>query len=201
MEIGAFLLYNFYTVMIEIITEAIVLDKEDLGEQDSRVFLYTKELGKVIAKATSARRITSKLAAHLEPLNHAEVRLISKSDFLDGKGFQVADAVLTDNSGELKSNPELLSRASAVFSLIKKSIPEAVPEPELWNFLEAIRNCKAVPAVAEALALLGFNVQFSACELCDRFQPEYFFPVNNFFVCRGCKMNSKEKREDFIKVL
>ena len=45
--------------MLEIATEAIVLDKEDLGEYDSRVFLYTKEFGKVGAKATSLRKITS----------------------------------------------------------------------------------------------------------------------------------------------
>ena len=73
--------------MLELVTEAIVLDKEDVGEQDSRVFLYTKDFGKIGAKATSLRKITSKLAAHLEPLNYATVRLVSRGNLLEDGNF------------------------------------------------------------------------------------------------------------------
>ena len=65
--------------MQEHFTEALVLDKEILGELDYRVFLYTQQLGKIAAKVRSGRRITSKLAPHLEPLNFIQARLIEKN--------------------------------------------------------------------------------------------------------------------------
>ena len=43
----------------EYYTQALVLAKEPTGESDSQVFLYTSDLGLVIAKAVGARKIVS----------------------------------------------------------------------------------------------------------------------------------------------
>ena len=187
--------------MLEVITEAVVLDKEDLGEQDSRVFLYTKDLGKIAAKATSARKITSKLAGHLQPFNLITARLISKQNFFDGKGFQLADALSIDNSKNLKSDPELLSEAIKTFDLIRRSIPEGVPDRELWEFLGGILNKEAPAHLSNALQILGFDSAYAVCELCDNSKPGYFFPKNNFFVCQSCRAVSNEIKNNFIKLL
>ncbi|MBI3046339.1 MAG: DNA repair protein RecO [Candidatus Harrisonbacteria bacterium] len=186
--------------MFEIITEAIVLDKEDLGESDSRVFLYTKDLGKVAAKATSLRKITSKLAAHLEPFNWVTARLVSRSDFADSRNFQLAEALLIDNAGDLKSNPANLRQAIEAVNLIRKSIPESAPDENLWQVLQNIRSQKTIYSIQEILKILGLDLEFAGCELCRKPGPEYFYPRGNFFTCRTCRLASKETKENFIRL-
>ena len=91
-------------VMVEYFTEALVLDKEDSGDLDARIILYTEDLGKITAKAKSVKRITSKLNGHLEPLNFIQVRLVEKN------GFQIVDALTIANSANFKENPAVFFR-------------------------------------------------------------------------------------------
>ena len=186
--------------MLEVIVEAIVLDKEDLGEQDSRVFLYTKNFGKISAKATSLRKITSKLSSHLEPLNYISARLISKGDFFDGKGFQLADALLIDSAKELKSDINFLRPALEAINLFKKSIPAGVPDLDLWKVLEDLRLKKTSLGLLSGLKMLGFDSKFASCELCGKTNPEFFYLKDNFFICRQCQFSSAADKIDFIKV-
>jgi DNA repair protein RecO (recombination protein O) len=55
--------------------EAIVLKGLDLGESDRIVTLYTRAFGKIRAIAKGARRPTSRLAGHVEPLVHCSFQL------------------------------------------------------------------------------------------------------------------------------
>jgi len=48
--------------------EGLTLKKSTLGEADLLITLFTREQGKVRAVARGARRSTSKLVGHLEPL-------------------------------------------------------------------------------------------------------------------------------------
>lgn len=108
--------------MAEYFTEALVLDKQDLGELDARVFLFTEKLGKVRAKITSARKITSKLSSHLEPLNWIKVRLVERKN-----DFQVADALRIGKFPDTEI---------AGLELIKELGAENQPEPHLWLLLK-----------------------------------------------------------------
>ncbi|OHB05227.1 MAG: DNA repair protein RecO [Candidatus Zambryskibacteria bacterium RIFCSPLOWO2_01_FULL_45_43] len=184
--------------MIEVISEAIVLDKEDLGEYDSRVFLYTKDFGKVAARATSLRKITSKMSSHLEPLGYVMARLVSSRDNLDGP-MQLADALSVDYP---KKELEIagIRQALRVADCLSHSIPAGVPDKDLWDFLYAIAVGGEPATLLKALKFLGFDPQFSSCELCARTAPEYFSPKNNFFICRTCTLSSAAVRSDFIPV-
>ncbi len=187
-------------MLTEIITDAIVLDKEDLREQDGRIHLYTRDLGKVTARTVSSRKILSKLAAHLEPLNLVTARLISKKDSFDARGFQLVDALSQDQARILKGDPQELAAAIRVYGLISKSIPPGVPDQELWDFLQAIRSGNSRATLHQALHTLGFNSQFARCELCDRTQPEYFSPGENFFICTACTFNANRPEIEFVKL-
>ena len=107
--------------MEEYFTEALVLDKEPIGESDSLISLYTKELGKITARAISIRKITSKLSSHLEPLNFVDARLVHKNR------FQVVDALKTGR---------LNSKAIGTLHLIKDLSGEGEPDRDLWNLLK-----------------------------------------------------------------
>ncbi len=186
--------------MFEVVTEAIVLDKEDFREHDQRIYLYTKALGKVIAKTTSSRKILSKLAAHVEPLNMVTVKLVSKGDGMDGRSLQLIDALSTDTAAALKKDPQQLAQAIRVCELIHRSIPVGVPDEDLWNFLQFLRSGNRNVTFHAALHVLGFNAQFARCQNCDRTQPEYFAPGENFFICTACTFNARTADACFIKV-
>jgi len=183
---------------LEITTEAIVLGKEDAGEYDSRIFLYTKDFGKLSAKATSARKITSKLAAHIEPLLHTTIRLVSRGDAFEGRGFQLTDA-LTEHPSSKGDQAEVRS-ALAIAEAAKSLIPDAVPDQETWSMLRDVCDLKNHMSVRELLRFFGFDPEFSACEFCSAAPPQYFLPKNHFFSCRTCVLNLQIGRKELIEV-
>lgn len=186
--------------MFEAITEAIVLDKEDLRDFDQRIHLYTRDLGKVSAKTVSSRKILSKLAAHLEPLNLVTARLISRGDGFDARGLQLVDALSIDSASELKGNAQELASAIKICELIRHSIPNGVPDEGLWDFFQTIRSGRRKLDLQDALKVIGFNSFFARCQICDKTQPEYFVPGDNFFVCTACTFNANSFDINFIKI-
>lgn len=149
--------------MQEYVTDAIVLKKDPLGDQDGRYVLFTKRFGRIVAKAKSSRKITSKLAPHLEPGMVAKVR------FIETKGTQLIDA--------LKSGDIALPLAQ--LHALNQLIPDADPEPALWELL--VSGGFAWP---RALAILGWDPEGAECTACAAPHPEYFFIARQEFYCR-----------------
>lgn len=167
--------------MIEYFTKAFVLDSENINELDKLVYLYTEELGKVVARAKSARKITSKLAAYLEPLNFIRVRLIEKN------GFQVVDAL---NFNRIAVSPQSL----AINRFIKEMTAEIQPDKKLWRFIRRLadKNFSYRPL----LKILGFDPDFARCQICDSRSVAYFSKNDHIFFCRQC--SSKVPKNEII---
>lgn len=158
--------------MLEHYTKAVVLDKEDYGDFDLRVFLYSKDLGRIQAKVKSAKKITSKLAAHLEPGSFVDARVIRRG------GFQVVDAL---SSGFMPRDPKNLS----LLRLIKDLTMEEDADMEIWEMLSSGKLTSA-----EVLRVLGFDPQFAACRTCDVGQPTHFLVRDLEYSCLNCLMRS-----------
>jgi hypothetical protein len=60
---------------VNVNVEAVVLAAEDLSETDRRLTLYTRERGRLYARAAGARRAGARLAAATEPGARARFRL------------------------------------------------------------------------------------------------------------------------------
>jgi len=160
--------------MLEYVTEALVLDKVDLGEQDLRVFLFTKDFGRVAAKIKSGKKITSKLAAHSEPLNFVTVRIVDKNK------PQLIDVL---SCGKLIPGKTIFK----TLSLIKEISPENQPDLDLWNFLMKIKNKNVEEDVfIETLMLLGFDPKHAKCNNCLKGSPDFFSVKDLAFYCRDC---------------
>lgn len=151
--------------MLEIVTEAIVLDKEWQGEQDARTHLFTKDLGRVLAKATSARKITSKLNPHLEPLNRVIVRLVQKNHLP-----QLVDAVRSERLPIVMLAP---------LRAVKELAAEYEQDAELWAAFHQRAPLKDV------LRILGYDPRFAQCEECGA-PPMHFSFTHHAFVCDRC---------------
>lgn len=152
-------------------SEAVVLDKMPLGDLDNRFFLFTKRFGKLVAKAKSGRKITSKLSPHLEPGNVAFVRLIEKN------GLQVGDAL---KAGRVSADVPNLAALNAM-------LPESEPDERLWQALLAKEfNWPHV------LKILGWDPAGASCGTCDRGPAAFHIGSQNFF-CGACSLKFDPK--------
>lgn len=155
--------------MREYLTEAIVLDREISGETDARIFLYTRELGRVMARARSAGFITSRLSSYLQPLRRVQVRLVEKN------GIQVVDALPVGESNRL--SPEKVGLCQIVRSLTS----EHHPDEQLWNELIAPKT-----SALKILTVLGFDPRHATCHMCEAANPEYFSSRDAHYYCVKC---------------
>ncbi len=162
--------------MTEYLTNALVLDIEDVGELDKAVYLFTKDLGKVRAKAKSARKITSKLSGHLQPLNFVKVRLVEKN------GLQITDALVLDR---VKSSQTAL----AVLDFISVMTYEFQQDKHLWSLIKKIfqnlKNNKDI-SLRPLIEAFGFDPKFAKCSVCESKNIYYFSKTEQVFLCSKC---------------
>ncbi len=152
-----------------------MLDKQNKGEFDSRVFLYTKELGRISAKVTSARKIISKLNPHLEPLNIIDVRLVHKNN------FQVIDALRKD---------KLPFSFLKIIKLVQELTLENEPDFSLWTILRVLHQ-KNYPNLKVILNNLGYNPEFASCIICEQSPTHFSFKELGFY-CKKCVFQNSE---------
>jgi DNA repair protein RecO (recombination protein O) len=162
--------------MNEIYTRGIVLDRKDYGEIDSRITLYTQELGKITPRAKSARKINSRLSAHLEPLTFGKFRIIEKN------GFQIVDA-LAEKNFKLEFNQDNLKikKIISIFSLISELVDYQQPEPDLWNLLASNQIFGS-----KILKVLGFDPTHATCINCAKPKPKIFIIKDMHYICQNC---------------
>ena len=168
--------------MQEYVSEAVVLHQEYNGDLDSRCAIFTKHFGKISGKVKSVRRITSKLAGHLQPGNRVTVR------FVETGGLQLVDA--------LKEAKQNLTPADLYF--LDRLLAEGEPDFALWQELTAAKfDWRRV------LKILGWDPSQAECSSgrsClsggqDQ-PPAAFSPANQEFFCELCA--SKIKPNELI---
>ena len=68
--------------------QAIILMRKNIGEADRLLFAFTRERGLILIKARGVRKITSKLAPHIEPMQIVDLTIVEgKRDWVL-TGFQ-----------------------------------------------------------------------------------------------------------------
>lgn len=162
--------------MRESFIEALVLDRREAGECDTLADLYTKERGKIIARAKSARKIASKLGPYLEPLNLIEARVLE-----NGRAtFQIVDAL---GVAKFSLTPENLR----LLELVNRLTFDLEPDPRLWNALcgSLTGRAEGGTAVSRVLAVLGYDPAHAACASCGK-PPEHFSTADAAFYCKAC---------------
>ena len=62
-------------------TRAIILDRKDYREDDSRIIVYSEKKGKLNLIARGAKKMKSKLSGHIEPLILSRLMVIKGKEF------------------------------------------------------------------------------------------------------------------------
>jgi len=143
-----------------------------LGEADLLLTLYTRDAGKLRAVAKGARKTTSRLVGHFEPLTLNRLAL-SRGRNLD----IITQAQVIDNFSDLKGNLTGLSQGLYIAELLDGFGSEAHPNPELYQLsLEALRAVGQAAASElplrffelHLLRVSGFMPELYDCVECRR---------------------------------
>lgn len=129
--------------------QAIVLLYTPSGEHDRLYALYTIEMGKISLLVKGARKIESKLAAHLEPPVFADV-LLARGKQRD----HLAGALVIKDFHALKSQGKRRYLALEAARLVDLLVPMEASEPAVFQLLINFLNYLEREKIASnALAL------------------------------------------------
>lgn len=112
-------------------TEGIVLKKLDIGEADGLYALYTRDCGKVVARAAGIRKNEAKLRGHLEPLSHTAVRMITGKN-----GERLIGATLVNFWERMRSRETNMRLASHVARRVDEQCFPGERDPSLWDLMK-----------------------------------------------------------------
>ena len=191
--------------------QGIVLESKPLGEANLMVTLLTSDDGKLRAVARGARKTTSKLVGHLEPLTSVEMSLNRGSDFHYVSQVQVLDGFLP-----LKAGLGGVTRGLYLAELASWYAVEEAPGTSIHNLLlDALRvlpQCNNPDVVLrcfemQLLKVSGFMPELHACVECaEELLPRnhQFSPEAGGVLCHQCRPSNVVVRPlslDALKVL
>jgi len=176
--------------------EAIVLKGLDLGESDRIVTLYTRAFGKIRAIAKGARRPTSRLAGHVEPLVHCSFQL--------AKGRELDVITQAQTRAAYRNVREVLVSTVAgwyLAELVDRFTVERQPSAPTFDLLATglvHLDRGFAPALVcrwfdlHLLERTGFRPELSSCVECGRERNEesLFSPAAGGVLCGRCASGS-----------
>ena len=112
-------------------TIAIILKKIAAGEGDEMVICYTKDFGKIAARAQGVKKEQAKLRGHLEPLSKSAIQLV-----LGKNGERLVYAELLDAYIGFRGELDLLFAAHYAAALVDASCMVGEPDANIFHLLE-----------------------------------------------------------------
>ena len=112
-------------------TLAIVLSSGAAGESDGLYSLYTKDFGKIRARAQGVKKVDAKLRGHLETLALSRVGFVQTRH---GERLVYAEAL--EGFGAIRSDIERMKTALYVAALLDEAIFPGEPDLPVWGLLE-----------------------------------------------------------------
>jgi len=111
--------------------EAIILHADDIFDADRLYLLFSREEGKVRARARGVRRPKSRLAGNLLPYVPTSLELVSGEN-----GWQlIVQAHASAAGGFPQASLPFLQHAELVAEAIDKLLPDLEPHPDIFNGL------------------------------------------------------------------
>jgi len=136
---------------------AIIINRFDFRENDILVCLYSQEFGKLNLLAKGAKKIDSKLAAHLEPLTLSKVLIIP------GKGFDyLASAISQDYFINIKEDLDRYNLACYILKIFNSNYLYFLNQLENKNLDIFLSSW-----LLGFLNILGYKPHINNCLLCQ----------------------------------
>lgn len=189
-------------------SEALTLRKLPLGEADLIVTFYTRDSGKLRAVAKGARKNSSRLVGHLEPLTQVSLSLARGAN-LD----VVTQAQVISNFPPLKDHLESITKGLYLAELVDGFGSEDQPNPALYNL--ALDTLHAIAKNPDSdlplryfefrlLAVSGLMPELYHCVDCRRpLEPgaHRFSPNVGGVICLDCNPEEARMRPLSVRAL
>lgn len=128
--------------------QAIVLNRKVFRENDLLINFYTKKHGKIVLQAVGAKKIKSKLAGHIEPMN------LVKIEWVRGKTLDKLTGAVVDSSfSDIKNNLDKVNYAQYFLQIIDKITQVQHPDKKIFEFLKNVLE-KLIRAEEKNLSLI-----------------------------------------------
>lgn len=174
-------------------TEGIVLSRNDLGEHDRVISLFTRDEGLVQAVVKGARKPKSKLSPVTQPLTRAAFQLF-RGRSLD-RVTQVA--LITTYPGIMQGYAKMVY-ASFLSEMVSQIVPEREKNETAFDFFGRVLSCLeerddpwpvAAWGVLGIVARAGFAPSFGRCAVCAAVPspPVYFSAEAGGVLCDRCR--------------
>jgi len=138
--------------------QAVVLWSRRSREADKIVGLFTREMGRVTARATSAARSTAKFGALTEPFVESDIALY----LVPGRGWgKIVGGRIRSSFPALRTQVDRSTAASWVCEVVQRLTPEEQSSPEKFFLLhETLSALSSTPRLG--MIRLAFAVRFLA---------------------------------------
>lgn len=139
-------------------TEGIVLKKIPHEEHDALYDIYTKEFGKVRARAQGVQKEGAKLKGHLEPLSMVRVT------FVQGRhGERLTHATMMKSWEGIRQSLEKIAGALRMADMVDHQCFPGQADQCVWNlFLESLLVLEEHSFAGEVL--VRFSERFARCQ-------------------------------------
>lgn len=154
-------------------TGAIVLHTTDIFDSDRSYLLFTREMGKIRARAKGVRKPTSRLGGHLLPFIETTIEAIQTG----GDWWLIVTASVGSDISQYPDNPlSFLQQGKVVAESVDKIIVDGEPHPELFDglvyTLDRLRN-RAIEGEQDPYKLLIITAEFLFKCICQLgYRPE-----------------------------
>ncbi len=173
-------------------TLGLVIKKQNYGETDRIITVFSPDLGKKRIIAKAIRRPTSKLAGHLDTFMLSQLMLTDSEDLP-----RVTSAVLAEPFEEIRINLQNTERAFAITKVIERIILEDVSQRAIFQItLDALARLNSgqpwgaiwVFFLSELAGELGLGPGDFACQVCRAklVGGGFWHFEDRQFVCQGC---------------
>ncbi|HUD20719.1 MAG TPA: DNA repair protein RecO [Candidatus Saccharimonadales bacterium] len=173
-------------------TLALVLKKQNLGETDRIVTIFSPSLGKKRVVAKAVRKPLSKLAGHLDTMMVSQLILTDKPELPT-----VISASLVESFEHLRTNLPELEKAYAVSKITERVIIEDVPQQAIFQLTvdTLVRINQQDPFTIiwlkflfDLAKLLGLGMTAFHCQKCQKkiTGPAHWVELERAFYCQDC---------------
>ncbi len=173
-------------------TLGLVIKKQNYGETDRIITIFSPDLGKKRIIAKAIRRPTSKLAGHLDTFMLSQLMLTDNEDLP-----RVTSAILAEPFEDIRNQLTLTERAFAITKVIERVILEDVSQRAIFQItldaMARLNDNQPWPAVwtyflSELANELGLGPGDFLCRQCHQklIGGGYWHVEDRQFVCGTC---------------
>ncbi|MBI4948500.1 DNA repair protein RecO [Candidatus Berkelbacteria bacterium] len=191
-------------------TLAIILKKQNLGETDRIITIFSPVFGKKRVVARAVRKPLSKLAGHLDTMMVSQLILTRQDDLP-----KITSAELVESFDNIRSSFTLLEKSFAITKIIERVILEDISQQTIFQFtLDALTRLDEQYAwnnvwltfLSNLTDELGISITDFTCLNCaKKIQEDAAIILSDRrFICNSClheRLQYKKISKNLIKVI